>query len=252
MMSVSESAAKRRGISDPLRRAYHGAMSIGRSHTASGVDCFSGRRNTVDAESISVSGGARDFGAGVHRATCNGRPAMLQGSFVTCSIGLHDGVNDIIIQAMDVAGNSGSTGVRVVRAAPPRSIAIIPGTATLVGREPRSVQLVDGVGRPLTGAVWWVSNPFIATVESNGVQTNVRGLGPGEVVLHASWGSLSASAQFTRSLSGARDLVDETYKPAPARSDIVMLPPSLDGPCHSRDRCASSALTLPRQNPSVV
>ena len=156
---------------------------------------------TTGQAAVSVAAAVTDLGSGVRSATCNGRPATLRNGNISCIVPLYEGLNGVIVQATDAAGNSGSTGIHVSRPAINPALTIVPGVATLTRGERRALQLVDVAGRTVAGAEWSVSNPFIATIERIGDSMIVRGLGPGTTTIQARIGQATAEAQYTVSPS---------------------------------------------------
>ena len=189
---------------------------------------------TTDAPNMIVSAAGRELGSGIRGATCNGRVASVRAFSVSCSVNVEEGVNGVIVQMMDVAGNSGSAGVRVSRTGPPSSATIVPGTATLYQGETRGVQLVDALGRALPRAAWHVNNALIATLQYHGDEVAVRALGPGRVTVTATWGQFTAQARFT--VMPGRTLPAGTTKwtlaplPGFVSANVVYTHPTPEGP----------------------
>ena len=193
-----------------------------------------GKDASLDAQTVTVWASVQEFGSGIRNATCNGRPGTARDAVLTCPVTLQEGINDVIVQAMDMAGNSGSSGVHVSRPGSPSSPTVVPGMATMHQGERRSMQLVDALGQPLTRAAWLVSNPFIATIEQVDDEIAVHALGPGQVTVTASWGQLTAEAQITVVRGETLPAGTTRWKVAPRAGfttvDIVYTHPTPDGP----------------------
>ncbi|HEX4955081.1 MAG TPA: DNRLRE domain-containing protein [Thermoanaerobaculia bacterium] len=72
--------------------------------------------STVSDPQVSVTGQVLDPLSGLASATCNGLPLTLSGGGFSCVVSLAAGLNVIQIQALDVAGNTGSAQVTVTLA----------------------------------------------------------------------------------------------------------------------------------------
>ncbi|HEV2986631.1 MAG TPA: hypothetical protein VGX46_19685, partial [Vicinamibacterales bacterium] len=64
-------------------------------------------------------------------ATCNGdRVPVLDSDAITCLSALRDGINDVVVQITDRAGNSASTGIQIHRVGTASSIIVVPDVRT--------------------------------------------------------------------------------------------------------------------------
>jgi hypothetical protein len=68
---------------------------------------------TVTASPITVTGTVTDLLSGMASAICNGSPATLTQSALSCSVTLVAGANTIVVQSTDIAGNSTTTSIPV-------------------------------------------------------------------------------------------------------------------------------------------
>ena len=68
---------------------------------------------TVNSSPITVTGTITEALSGVESVSCNDTGASLSGSSFTCDLDLTDGANAILVQASDVAGNTGSSSISV-------------------------------------------------------------------------------------------------------------------------------------------
>ena len=82
---------------------------------------------TVGASPVTVTGTVADTVSGIGNIGCNGAPATLAGSTFTCSVPLTEGANTIVVDGIDLAGNSGSSTVGVNYA--PRPVVTITSPA---------------------------------------------------------------------------------------------------------------------------
>src|SRR5205085_806842 len=69
---------------------------------------------TVSTSPVTVTGTVADALSGVFTATCNGLPASLNGTAVSCVVPLVAGPNSIDVVVTDVAGNSSTSPLSVV------------------------------------------------------------------------------------------------------------------------------------------
>ena len=189
---------------------------------------------TIARAFTSIAAAASDGSSGLQRATCNGQPASINGNEVSCGVAMRPGINDIIVQVMDAAGNSGSTGFQVAMTAAPTAAYIVPGVGTLAQGEMRPLSLVDDLGREFTDAQWDVSNRFVAMVQRADGDVLLRGLGPGTVTVTAVRGALRAEASFKvlpgRTLPLGTTRWSVSPIPGTVIEDTIYTHPTQDGP----------------------
>jgi len=68
---------------------------------------------TVTTSPITVTGTVTDALSGIAQATCNGLPATIAQSSLSCNVSLAAGLNTIVVQTTDVAGNATSISIPV-------------------------------------------------------------------------------------------------------------------------------------------
>jgi hypothetical protein len=147
------------------------------------------------AVSIQILARAADELSGVTSATCAG----VQASFdergdIRCTVALLPGVNDVVVEATDAAGNSGSIGVRVTRTGSTSKLRVAPEALSVLAGQPRTLQVMDEYG-PVLDVIWRVDNPWIARMaDDTNVLTPLRA---GKAVVTAMHGGASASAVVT-------------------------------------------------------
>jgi hypothetical protein len=152
---------------------------------------------TPSADATTIAGSAQvtalveDALSGVVSATCNGDSAVLQGDTVACAVPLRDGINDLVVQVLDRAGNSSSTGVQVNRVGPISRISIVPSTLTLLTGESRAVQVLDNFGRPVAGVEWFIDSPWVLSIDD--ARSSVTALSPGDATVTARSGTFTSS-----------------------------------------------------------
>lgn len=154
---------------------------------------------TTTSDTIEVTGTVADALSGIGTVTCNGAAAAVgaNGS-VSCTVSLHPGVNSVVLEANDVAGNGASAGVQVTRHVAATSLIVQPSQRTIVVGERQALQAVDQTGLPVTeGIDWTVDNAsYVALTEETGGVT-VEGLAAGTATVTATLGTLTATATIT-------------------------------------------------------
>jgi hypothetical protein len=115
-----------------------------------------------------IKGTISDTLSGPATANCNGTPAIITGQSFTCNLTLGPGVNNISIQATDVAGNTTSTSTSFTFKKPPQVLIATPTASSLFSQSPINVTgtvedpgaqvSVNGIAAPVSG------NSFLATV----------------------------------------------------------------------------------------
>jgi hypothetical protein len=68
---------------------------------------------TLSASPVSVTGTIAETLSGIAGIGCNGTPATLSASTFTCNLPLVNGVNTVVVDAIDVAGNAASSTISV-------------------------------------------------------------------------------------------------------------------------------------------
>jgi hypothetical protein len=172
-------------------------------------------RATTDA-TVSVKAIARDESSGVVAATCNGEPARLSAGHISCNRSLPAGSSDLIVNAIDAAGNTATTSVRIWRETAPREIRIVPQAITIGLNFREILQVLDDSGRHLFDPVCTSADPAIAKVMENAAPCTIKGTGSGQTVVTATVGRMSATVGITV-LDGPK---------APLGSTLSTLPPS--------------------------
>ena len=147
--------------------------------------------STTTDSSIAVTATVIDNLSGPSTAKCNGTPATISTGSIACQVALQKGVNPVIVQVLDVAGNVASTSVSVTRTGTAASISAVPSKYTLSVDQTASIQIIDDFGQPVT-AGWTTSDGAIASVDANGI---VSATAVGEATITATAGSLSAEVQ---------------------------------------------------------
>jgi hypothetical protein len=84
---------------------------------------------TVTTPQITMAGTVTDAISGIASATCNGSPATLSASSFSCNLTLTAGLNTIIVQATDIAGNSAAISIPVTLSTPTLTISASPSPA---------------------------------------------------------------------------------------------------------------------------
>jgi hypothetical protein len=144
------------------------------------------------AAAVDVVAEVADTLSGVDRAACNGIDAPIAADGrVRCRVTLLPGINDIVVEASDAAGNSGSAGARVRRTGPARMIRILPETIGVVVGETVRLQVLDDFHRQRTDIEWFVDRTDVAALSDG---ATVRALTPGTMAITATVDGLRATA----------------------------------------------------------
>ncbi len=147
---------------------------------------------------ITVTGAASDDLSGVASVTCNGTLATLTGSAFSCNISLTSGVNTVVAQATDNAGNISSATVNVTYGSalnpPPTSLSLTPDHFAMAMSETRKLALVDDLARAIAATNWVVNDPTVAQVAADGTITPISA---GSTTITASYRGLSATSYLT-------------------------------------------------------
>jgi Glucodextranase, domain B len=150
----------------------------------------------VNASYVRVVGRVQDDLSGAVRSWCNGLPAAIVEGLVTCDVSIAPGHNAVIVEAMDHAGNSGSSGVTVVVPRDSDGLVIAPTRLTLASNEYAVLRVSDASGvvaQPVVNADPRVI--AIANVDRWGV--HVRGVSAGTTTVTTSTGDRFATATVT-------------------------------------------------------
>jgi hypothetical protein len=148
---------------------------------------------TTSVSSVTVTGSVSDVLSGIGKVMCNGVLQTPVDGSVSCTVPLSAGVNSIVLQAIDAAGNSASKGVRVTRSVTPSVLVITPSTQKIPVGQSRPLIVTSESGVLTAGVTWTSSDPTIASVpeDQSGL---ITGHVPGQVTVTAHSGTLSAEA----------------------------------------------------------
>ncbi len=154
--------------------------------------------STTSAAAIQVETSVEERLSGAVTATCNGAPATLAGSRVTCTIPLLTGANPIVVHVMDAADNGTSIGLRILRTAALSAIVVTPTLRALVAGETAALRASDQTGLVVADVAWTSSDPTVASVlRAEDGSLLVRGEAPGTAAVTASLGGLIAEMTVT-------------------------------------------------------
>jgi hypothetical protein len=143
------------------------------------------------ATSIDVVAHVADALSGLASATCNGAPTPVdKGGMVRCRVALEPGVNDIVIEASDVAGNSASAGATVRRIGRATALTIIPEAASVLVGSSRTFQALSNYDMNVGPVTWSVDTPSVGTMIGNLFQAHEQGT----VTVTARFADLTATA----------------------------------------------------------
>ena len=149
---------------------------------------------TTRKAEIVVKGRVSDDSSGIASVTCNGRPATVVDGDVRCLVSLRPGINDVVLQASDVAGNSASAGGRITRVLRNiNAIALTPGRRTMLVNESATLTLRDDASAEVTEARWTSSDSDIVTLSADDPPV-LKAIRPGSATITAEIGGLTAEA----------------------------------------------------------
>lgn len=156
-------------------------------------------QSVLTSSSATVTGTVTNSLTSASGVTCNGVAASLSGGAFSCNISLVPGVNLVMVNATDVAGNMAGARLHLVYSAalpPANALQVTPAQVTMLVGETQQFTAVDEQGRPRPDATWTVSDTNIAAITTDSAPT-LTGLAAGQVTLTATVGSVSADAQVT-------------------------------------------------------
>jgi hypothetical protein len=146
---------------------------------------------------VTISGTAADSLSGLAAVSCNGSVVPVTSGSFSCNISLNVGVNLVMVQAADVAGNVGASMLHLtlVSTLPaPTSLQISPANANVLAGATQQFTAVDQNGIPRKDATWTVDNSNIATISTDSSPV-LTGLAAGTVTITASVGNISGQVQ---------------------------------------------------------
>jgi hypothetical protein len=155
---------------------------------------------TVAESSVALSGTVADTLSGMDRMSCNQAPVAVVNGAWSCTALLHDGMNIVLLQSVDRAGNSASRGVQIIRTAVASAITVVPAERALTVGETLQLNAFDNLGMPVNSTSWSTDDSSVAAVSVDGVMTAV---GVGATAITVTSGTLSARMQVTVFGSGA-------------------------------------------------
>jgi hypothetical protein len=125
---------------------------------------------TVNTSLVTVSGTVNDATSGVANVTCNGVSVSLSGSSFSCDVPLINGPNAILVEATDLAGNTGASSITVTLALGSVVIITSPASGSVINTSPVFVEgVIDvpvgtEVGVTVNGVVAFVSGDQFAVL----------------------------------------------------------------------------------------
>ena len=151
------------------RSAPAGQTPIGSDMTPPSVRLMNpSSRSTTRQPRITVRSRVSNASSGIAKVTCNGQPATVVRKTARCVVPLLPGLNDVIVQAIDGAGNRASAGVQITRAVKrAAAIALTPSHRTLLLDETATLHLVDDAGVYVAQARWKTSDSHVVTLSAD-------------------------------------------------------------------------------------
>jgi hypothetical protein len=185
----------RQTVTDAMGRSATVSTEVSIDFTPAAISFTSPSHNSsTTAAAVSISAQVSDAGSRVGTATCNGDAAVVQAGEVSCIVPLRDGVNDVVVQVTDRAGNSSSTGVQVHRVGSASSVTIVPSVLTLCLSQTHFLQVVDNFGRTVSDVsdlAWAIDDPSVVSIDQ-GTET-LSAVGPGITTVTARWETFTSS-----------------------------------------------------------
>jgi len=201
------------------------SIAVGIDLTAPMVTLTSpARAITTRRAEMMVTGRLSDALSGIAGATCDGRPARVVLRVVLCSVILEPGVNSVILQASDVAGNSASAGVQITRVGRrPTALTLTPAHRTMLVDEEAALSLRDDSGMRVTRARWTSSDTGIVTLSEDDPPV-LRAVGAGTATVTVRKYRLTAAATIAV-VAGTELAAGTTRWSVPPTPGVTMEPP---------------------------
>jgi hypothetical protein len=158
-----------------------------------------GDQSSFTSSAVTVTGTVTQSLTGITGVTCNGAAASFTSQAFSCNLSLNPGVNLVMVNASDIAGNVAGSRLHWILSAPlpaPNSLQIAPVGVNLLVGATQQFTAVDELGRPRPDVAWSVSDSSIATVSTDNPPV-LTGVASGQVTLSASVGAISAQTQVT-------------------------------------------------------
>lgn len=191
--------------------------------------------DSTSSSSITVSGTVSDSRSGVSGVTCDGSATTVTSGSFSCNISLSVGVNLIVIQGTDDAGNVAAAILHITRTGSftTTSLQVSPAVVNMVAGDTQQFNVVDQDGHARSDATWAVDDTDKATLPDENTPT-LSAVSTGDVTLTATIGSTTATATI-HVLSGT-SLTDGTVRwsaPSPSGyspTRVIQAQPASDGP----------------------
>lgn len=183
---------------------------------------------------VAATGSVSDALSGVTSLACNQTSVSPSNGGFSCNISLNPGLNLVVVQATDAAGNIALTKMHVtlnVPFPPPASLSISPTNVVVGVGQTQQFSAVDDQGRMRGDATWTVSNSSIATITTDSSPV-LTGVAVGQVTLTAIVQGVQTSEQVTVSGSAlsAGAIEWSTLQDSYTVQGITPAVPSQDGP----------------------
>jgi hypothetical protein len=153
--------------------------------------------STVSNPYVSVSGTVSDSLSGIASVSCNDVPASISGTSFSCTVSLFAVSNSIMVNAMDLAGNTATASVSItVSMTTPSSLTVAPANVNMFIGGSQAFTATDQSGARRPDVAWSISNSSIASFVS-GEPDTLTGNAAGTVTLTAAIGSTTGTASIT-------------------------------------------------------
>ena len=149
--------------------------------------------STTNSTSISLAAIVSDSLSGLSTVTCNGQAATVVSGQVNCLVPLHPGINDLTLVAQDAAGNSRSTGVRVIRTGTSTVLTLAPAVQAMRIDDNAILKLTDDFGSLITAATWESNDTGIVSLSQDDPPV-LTAVAAGTATITATKGGLSVQA----------------------------------------------------------
>jgi hypothetical protein len=141
----------------------------------------------LSTPSIGLAGSESDSLSGVASLKCNGASATITGSSFTCPVSLVQGLNSIVIQSSDIAGNVGSSNLALTYTPAPQITITSPANLSVTNLTPVTVNgtvndssatlKINGISTPQSGGAFSIPVPLVEGLNVlTAVATNANGI----------------------------------------------------------------------------
>ncbi len=170
----------------------------------------------VYTPTVTINGMLADLVSGVAALSCAGSPGVVAAGAFSCAVTLQPGINDVSIEAVDVAGNVISTAHRLIVG---DRLTVAPSSLTIPMDGAHQLRLIHAQGSAVTDAEWTVSDPAVVGITGAGGTATVTGIAPGQATITAAVDDTIATATVTVSTESSLPAGHVRWSLSPTSSD---------------------------------